>query len=136
MNSSAAETAGRALGSLLYNILENLCISRGIPMPKLKVMVSDALNAFATGMNAKQYSITVTTGLLKALNDDEIDRENSTSERPGARGHHEEPLSHRPRRGCARHRRHARGDEQGLQSSQHAWCAPMSTLRHHIRTNS
>jgi len=41
--------------------------------------------------------------------------ENSTSERPGARGHYEEPLSHRPCRGCARHRRHAGGDEQGLQ---------------------
>jgi heat shock protein HtpX len=57
----------------LYNILENLCISRGIPMPKLKVMDSGALNAFATGMNAKQYSVTVTTELLKALNDDEIE---------------------------------------------------------------
>ena len=33
-------------------------------MPKLKVMDSDALNAFATGMNQKQYSITVTSGLL------------------------------------------------------------------------
>src|SRR6202007_1338487 len=32
----------------LYNLLENLCISRGIPMPKLKVMESDAMNAFAT----------------------------------------------------------------------------------------
>ena len=31
-------------------------------MPKLKVMESDALNAFATGMNEKQYAITVTTG--------------------------------------------------------------------------
>ncbi|HXX50563.1 MAG TPA: M48 family metallopeptidase [Xanthobacteraceae bacterium] len=57
----------------LYNILENLCISRGIPMPKLKVMDADALNAFATGMNAKQYSITVTTGLLNRLNDAEIE---------------------------------------------------------------
>jgi heat shock protein HtpX len=57
----------------LYNILENLCISRGIPMPKLKVMDSDALNAFATGMNAKQYSITVTSGLLDRLNDAEIE---------------------------------------------------------------
>ena len=47
----------------LYNLLENLCISRGITMPKLKVMDSDALNAFATGMNQKQYSITVTSGL-------------------------------------------------------------------------
>jgi heat shock protein HtpX len=57
----------------LYNALENLCISRGIPMPKLKVMESDALNAFATGLNESQYSITVTTGLLKWLNDAELE---------------------------------------------------------------
>jgi heat shock protein HtpX len=57
----------------LYNLLENLCISRGIPMPKLKVMDSDALNAFATGLNQRQYSVTVTTGLLNALNDQEIE---------------------------------------------------------------
>ena len=57
----------------LYNILENLCISRGIPTPKLKIMDSDALNAFATGMSPKQYSITVTTGLLKTLDDAEIE---------------------------------------------------------------
>jgi heat shock protein HtpX len=57
----------------LYNLLENLCISRGIPMPKLKVMDSDALNAFATGLNRRQYSVTVTTGLLNALNDREIE---------------------------------------------------------------
>ena len=57
----------------LYGLLENLCISRGIPTPKLKVIESDALNAFATGMNEKQYSITVTTGLLNRLNDAEIE---------------------------------------------------------------
>jgi heat shock protein HtpX len=57
----------------LYNLLENLCISRGIPMPKLKVMDSPALNAFAAGLNRRQYSITVTSGLLQALNDQEIE---------------------------------------------------------------
>jgi heat shock protein HtpX len=57
----------------LYNLLENLCISRGIPMPKLKVMDSPALNAFATGLTRRQYSVTVTTGLLNALNDHEIE---------------------------------------------------------------
>src|SRR6201990_1136437 len=57
----------------LYNLLENLCISRGIPMPKLKIMDSDARNAFATGLNRRQYAVTVTTGLLKALNDQEIE---------------------------------------------------------------
>src|SRR5882672_4085871 len=57
----------------LYNLLENLCISRGITMPKLKVMESDALNAFATGLNEKQYSVTVTTGLLTRLDDPEVE---------------------------------------------------------------
>jgi heat shock protein HtpX len=57
----------------LYNLLENLCISRGVTMPKLKVMESDALNAFATGLNEKQYSITVTTGLLARLDDPEVE---------------------------------------------------------------
>jgi heat shock protein HtpX len=57
----------------LYNLLENLCISRGIPMPKLKIMDSDALNAFATGLNPRQYAVTVTTGLLNTLNDQEME---------------------------------------------------------------
>jgi heat shock protein HtpX len=57
----------------LYNLLENLCISRGIPMPKLEIIESDARNAYATGLNQRQYSITVTTGLLNALNDQEIE---------------------------------------------------------------
>src|SRR5215510_11366146 len=57
----------------LYNLLENLCISRGITMPKLKVIEDDSLNAFATGMNEKQYSITVTSGLIKSLDDAEVE---------------------------------------------------------------
>jgi heat shock protein HtpX len=57
----------------LYNLLENLCISRGIPMPKLKIVDSPALNAFASGLNRSQYSITVTSGLLNALNDREME---------------------------------------------------------------
>jgi len=57
----------------LWNILENLCISRGLTMPKLKVMDSEALNAFASGLNQKQYSITVTRGLLERLEDPEVE---------------------------------------------------------------
>lgn len=57
----------------LYNLLENLCISRGLTMPKLKVAEDDALNAFATGLNDKQYSITVTSGLIARLDDREIE---------------------------------------------------------------
>jgi heat shock protein HtpX len=57
----------------LYNLLENLCISRGITMPTLRIADDDALNAFATGLNEKQYSITVTRGLMSALNDQEME---------------------------------------------------------------
>jgi heat shock protein HtpX len=70
---TGSESVTRQEQPRLYNLLENLCISRGIPMPKLKVMDSDALNAFATGLNPRQYSVTVTTGLLRALNDDEME---------------------------------------------------------------
>jgi heat shock protein HtpX len=63
----------RAEQPRLYNLLENLCISRGLKMPKLKVMESDALNAFASGMNERQYAITVTTGLLAGLDDAEVE---------------------------------------------------------------
>jgi heat shock protein HtpX len=57
----------------LYQLLENLCISRGLPMPRLYVIDSPVLNAFATGLNEKQYSITVTRGLVEALDDAELE---------------------------------------------------------------
>jgi heat shock protein HtpX len=57
----------------LYNLLENLCISRGITMPRLKVVDSPALNAFASGLNEKQYAISVTQGLRDRLDDAEIE---------------------------------------------------------------
>jgi heat shock protein HtpX len=57
----------------LYNILENLCISRGIPTPTLQIIETDVMNAYASGMNDKQYKIAVTRGLVNALNDQEIE---------------------------------------------------------------
>jgi heat shock protein HtpX len=63
----------RADNPRLYGTLEELCISRGLAMPKLKVMETEAVNAFATGLDPEQYAITVTRGLLDALNEDEIE---------------------------------------------------------------
>src|SRR6516165_624693 len=70
---TGADDVTRAEQPRLYNLLENLCISRGITMPKLKIIDDEALNAFATGMNERQYSITVTSGLLNRLNDAEME---------------------------------------------------------------
>jgi heat shock protein HtpX len=70
---TGAREVSRAEEPRLYNLLENLCISRGITVPKLRIADDEALNAFATGLNDKQYSITVTRGLIAALNNAEIE---------------------------------------------------------------
>src|SRR6187399_2967640 len=70
---TGAREVSRAEEPRLYNLLENLCISRGITMPTLRIADDNALNAFATGLNEKQYSITVTRGLMNALNDQELE---------------------------------------------------------------
>ena len=57
----------------LYNILENLCISRGITMPRLYIIEGDEMNAYASGINQKSYAITVTRGLLEQLTDSEME---------------------------------------------------------------
>ena len=57
----------------LYNLLENLCISRGLPTPRIYIIETDALNAFASGLSPKSYAITVTRGLIDTLTDEEIE---------------------------------------------------------------
>ena len=57
----------------LYNALENLCISRGLPMPRLEVIESRALNAFASGIDEGSHTITVTRGLLNDLTRAELE---------------------------------------------------------------
>jgi len=57
----------------LYNLLENLCISRGLPIPRLSIMETEALNAFASGISRKSYNVSVTRGLLNTLNDEELE---------------------------------------------------------------
>lgn len=57
----------------IYNMLENLCIARGIPMPKFEIIDSPALNAFASGINDKTYKIVLTRGIIESLQDDELE---------------------------------------------------------------
>jgi heat shock protein HtpX len=70
---TGARAISRAESPRLYNLLENLCISRGVPIPALQVIDSDALNAYASGLKEGEYKICVTTGLLTALTDPEIE---------------------------------------------------------------
>lgn len=70
---TGAKPLERMESPAIYNLLENLCISRGLPMPKLYVIESPALNAYASGINTKTYAVTVTRGLLQTLNKEELE---------------------------------------------------------------
>ncbi len=56
----------------VYNIVENLTMACGMPMPKINVIDDPRLNAFASGIDEKSYTVTVTTGICNRLNDDEL----------------------------------------------------------------
>jgi len=56
-----------------YHVVENLCITAGLPLPKIYVINDTALNAFATGRNAEHAVIAVTSGLLSKLNKTELE---------------------------------------------------------------
>jgi len=57
----------------LYNLTENLCIAAGIKMPKLEIIETHARNAFASGIDEKSFTVTVTRGLLQSLSKDEVE---------------------------------------------------------------
>jgi heat shock protein HtpX len=56
-----------------YNLLENLCISRGLTMPTLRIIETDEMNAFASGVHEGRFSVTVTRGILQSLDDAELE---------------------------------------------------------------
>ena len=57
---------------VLYNVVEEMAIAAGLPMPKVYIIEDSAPNAFATGRDPEHASVAVTSGLLKKLNRDEL----------------------------------------------------------------
>ncbi|MEK6856431.1 MAG: M48 family metalloprotease, partial [Nanoarchaeota archaeon] len=57
----------------LFHLTDGLSVSAGLPKPKAYVIEDSALNAFATGRDPEHASITVTTGLLKKMNRQELE---------------------------------------------------------------
>ena len=68
-----SEPLKRRNNKRVYNLTENLCMSVGMPMPKLYIIESDALNAFASGINEKTFAVTLTRGIINRLNDEELE---------------------------------------------------------------
>jgi len=57
----------------LYHVVENLCITAGLPLPKIYIIPELQPNAFATGRDAKHAVVAVTQGLLQRLNKSELE---------------------------------------------------------------
>lgn len=57
----------------VYNLVENLCISQGMKMPKIYVIEDDSLNAFASGISERTYSVSLSRGIINKLDDDELE---------------------------------------------------------------
>ncbi len=68
-----AQPASRAHHKMFFDAAENMSIASGLPMPKLYVMNSEQINAFASGRNPQNSVICVTTGALQKLNKQELE---------------------------------------------------------------
>ena len=57
----------------VWRMVENLCITAGMPMPRVHIIQDAALNAFATGRNPEHASIALTTGIIAGLKNEELE---------------------------------------------------------------
>jgi len=73
LSMSNAKLVDRDNGREIYHLVENLCITAGLPLPKIYIIEDSAPNAFATGRNPKHAAIALTTGLLAKLDKAELE---------------------------------------------------------------
>lgn len=67
-----SQTLERRDNMRVYNLTENLCMELGMTMPKLRIIEDKALNAFASGLSEKTYTVTLTRGIINVLDDEEL----------------------------------------------------------------
>ena len=70
---SSAKPVSRESNRELYRLVENLCITAGLPLPKIYIIDDTAPNAFATGRNPEHAVVAVTKGLLEKLDRSEVE---------------------------------------------------------------
>jgi len=71
--SSNAQPVQKSDNPYVYNIVENLCITAGLPTPKVYIIPEDAINAFATGRDPQHASIAITMGAINRLENEELE---------------------------------------------------------------
>lgn len=70
---TGSKTLDRMENKRVYNLVENLCISQGMRMPKVFIIEDDSLNAFASGISERSYSISLSRGIINKLDDEELE---------------------------------------------------------------
>ncbi len=70
---TGAKPLERKENKRIYNLVENLCISQGMKMPMINIIEDDSLNAFASGIDERSYSVTLSRGIINKLNDEELE---------------------------------------------------------------
>lgn len=70
---TGSKTLERMENKRVYNLVENLCISQGMQMPKLYIIEDDSLNAFASGIDQRTYSVSLSRGIINKLDDEELE---------------------------------------------------------------
>ena len=70
---TGAKPLERKENKRVYNLVENLCISKGMTMPKINLIDDDSLNAFASGIDEKSYTVTLSRGIINKLDDEELE---------------------------------------------------------------
>ncbi len=73
MVATGAKPLERKTNKRIYNLVENLCIASGMKMPKVYVIDDSSLNAFASGINERTFSVTLSRGIIDKLNDSELE---------------------------------------------------------------
>ncbi|MBR1492210.1 MAG: M48 family metallopeptidase [Bacteroidaceae bacterium] len=72
-HATGAQPLERKENPRVYNLVENLCMSCGMPMPKVNIIDDPQLNAFASGINQKSYTVTLTRGIIDYLSNEELE---------------------------------------------------------------
>ncbi|MCI7141300.1 M48 family metallopeptidase [Alistipes sp.] len=72
-SSTGAKPLERRECKRVYNLVENLCLSQGMKMPKINIIDDASLNAFASGINERTYTVTLSKGIIDKLDDAELE---------------------------------------------------------------
>ena len=70
---TGAKPLDRRENKRVYNLVENLCMANGMKAPNINIIDDNSLNAFASGINVRTYTVTLSRGIIQKLNDEELE---------------------------------------------------------------